>query len=75
MGACGGDSGTASPDFPDTLASSFEFRWADGRVYGVVFAAAVEDRHTGYALTAAEVASDARAGADATATASTRGCD
>jgi S1-C subfamily serine protease len=47
----------------------------DGRVYGVVFAAAVEDRHTGYALTAAEVANDARAGADAQRTVSTGGCD
>src|SRR4051812_9906976 len=47
----------------------------DGRVYGVVFAAAVEDRHTGYALTAAEVAGDAQAGAHATTPVSTRGCD
>jgi len=47
----------------------------DGRVYGVVFAAAVEDRHTGYALTAGEVSSDARAGAGATQPVSTRGCD
>jgi len=47
----------------------------DGRVYGVVFAAAVEDRHTGYALTAGEVASDARAGANAHDPVSTRGCD
>jgi S1-C subfamily serine protease len=44
-------------------------------VYGVVFAAAVEDSHTGYALTAREVDSDARAGAAATAAVSTRGCD
>src|SRR3954452_1324482 len=47
----------------------------DGRVYGVVFAAAVEDRHTGYALTAGEVASDARAGAGAQQPVSTRACD
>jgi S1-C subfamily serine protease len=47
----------------------------DGRVYGVVFAAAVEDRHTGYALTAGEVAPDARAGAQARQPVSTRGCD
>jgi S1-C subfamily serine protease len=47
----------------------------DGRVYGVVFAAAVDDPHTGYALTADEVAVDARAGADATGQVSTRGCD
>ena len=44
-------------------------------VFGVVFAAAVDDQHTGYALTAAEVAGDARAGADATDEVSTRGCD
>ena len=47
----------------------------DGRVYGVVFAAAVEDKHTGYALTAGEVASDAHSGADAQQPVSTRGCD
>jgi S1-C subfamily serine protease len=47
----------------------------DGRVYGVVFAAAVEDRHTGYALTAAEVAADARSGAGARQPVSTQGCD
>src|SRR3954454_7733564 len=47
----------------------------DGRVYGVVFAAAVEDRHTGYALTAGEVAADSRAGAPARQSVSTRGCD
>jgi S1-C subfamily serine protease len=47
----------------------------DGRVYGVVFAAAVDDSHTGYALTAGEVAPDARQGADATSPVSTRGCD
>jgi S1-C subfamily serine protease len=47
----------------------------DGRVYGVVFAAAVEDRRTGYALTAGEVAADARAGAPARKPVSTRGCD
>src|SRR5205085_5420494 len=47
----------------------------DGRVYGVVFAAAVEPRHTGYALTAAEVAADARAGAPARQQVSTQGCD
>ena len=47
----------------------------DGRVYGVVFAAAVTDRDTGYALTAAEVSADARAGATATAQVSTGDCD
>jgi S1-C subfamily serine protease len=47
----------------------------DGAVYGVVFAAAADDDKTGYALTAGEVASDARAGQVATAAVSTRGCD
>lgn len=46
-----------------------------GRVYGVVFAAAVESPDTGYALTAAEVAPVARAGAKATEAVSTQGCD
>jgi S1-C subfamily serine protease len=46
-----------------------------GGVYGVVFAAAAEDPSTGYALTAAEVAADARAGRTATERVSTRGCD
>jgi hypothetical protein len=44
-------------------------------VFGVVFAAAVDDKHTGYALTAKEVATDASAGRTATAEVSTRGCD
>ena len=44
-------------------------------VFGVVFAAAVDDSHTGYALTAREVSGDARTGAEATAPVSTRGCD
>jgi S1-C subfamily serine protease len=48
---------------------------ADGTVYGVVFAAAVDDPETGYALTAAEVAPDARAGTSATESADTGGCD
>ena len=47
----------------------------DGRVYGVVFAAAVSVPDTGYALTASEVAPDARAGATATVGVSTGGCD
>ena len=47
----------------------------DGRVYGVVFAASVDDRNTGYALTAREVAGDASAGATRTQTVSTQGCD
>jgi len=47
----------------------------DGRVYGVIFAAAADDPSTGYALTAAEVASDAALGKTATARVSTRDCD
>jgi S1-C subfamily serine protease len=46
-----------------------------GEVYGVVFAASVDQSQVGYVLTAAEVASDLRAGRNATATASTQGCD
>jgi S1-C subfamily serine protease len=46
-----------------------------GQVAGVVFAAAVDNEHLDYALTAAEVASDASFGARATATVSTEGCD
>lgn len=48
---------------------------ADGRVYGVVFAAAVSDGNTGYALTAAETSGDAVTGATATTSVSTGGCD
>jgi S1-C subfamily serine protease len=48
---------------------------ADGTVYGVVFAAAVGVDDTGFALTAAQVTPDARAGAHATAAVSTMGCD
>jgi S1-C subfamily serine protease len=44
-------------------------------VYGVVFAAAVDDAHTGYALTSHEVSGDAQAGRSATRQVSTRGCD
>jgi S1-C subfamily serine protease len=47
----------------------------DGRVYGVVFAASVDDPRTGYALTAKEVASDAAAGSARTEQVSTQGCD
>ncbi|MCW2777183.1 MAG: Colicin production protein [Frankiales bacterium] len=47
----------------------------DGRVYGVVFAAAADRSDVGYALTAREVSSDATAGATATDRVSTRGCD
>jgi S1-C subfamily serine protease len=46
-----------------------------GTVYGVVFAAAVGVSDTGFALTSAEVASDANAGAAQTAPVSTQGCD
>jgi S1-C subfamily serine protease len=48
---------------------------SNGNVAGVVFAASVEDPHTGYALSAAEVASDATAGRGATTQVSTQGCD
>ena len=47
----------------------------NGTVDGVVFAAAVGVKDTGYALTAAEVKSDASRGANATAAASTQACD
>jgi S1-C subfamily serine protease len=47
----------------------------DGRVYGVVFAAAVSVPDTGYALTASEVEPDARVGRTATVPVSTEGCD
>jgi S1-C subfamily serine protease len=47
----------------------------DGRVLGVVFASSTDDANTGYALTAAEVASDVRAGRSATAQVATDGCD
>jgi S1-C subfamily serine protease len=47
----------------------------NGNVYGVVFAAAVGQKNTGYALTAREVQSDVTAGSARTAPVSTRGCD
>ena len=46
----------------------------NGKVYGVVFAAAVGLKDVGYALTAAQVASDAQAGASATTPVATQGC-
>jgi S1-C subfamily serine protease len=46
-----------------------------GQVAGVVFAAAVDNPRTGYALTASEVSPDASAGAGATRQVSTQGCD
>jgi S1-C subfamily serine protease len=45
-----------------------------GTVYGVIFAKSVDDPRTGYALTAAEVASDARAGASATSRVGSGSC-
>jgi S1-C subfamily serine protease len=47
----------------------------NGRVYGVVFAAATSVTDTGYALTAAQVHADAQAGIGRTSTVSTQGCD
>jgi S1-C subfamily serine protease len=47
---------------------------SDGGVYGIVFAASTDSSDTGYVLTAAEVASDARAGMHATQPVSTQGC-
>jgi S1-C subfamily serine protease len=46
-----------------------------GRVYGVVFAAAVNMTDTGFALTASEVTPDANTGASQTVATSTGGCD
>jgi S1-C subfamily serine protease len=45
-----------------------------GRVLGVVFATALDSNDTGYALTAAEVASDATTGRTAEAPVGTGGC-
>jgi S1-C subfamily serine protease len=47
----------------------------DGGVYGVIFAAALDDPDTGFALTAGQVAADARAGASASEQVSTGPCD
>jgi S1-C subfamily serine protease len=46
----------------------------DGRVYGVVFAKSLEDKNTGYALTADEVASDAAAGKASSTPVQTEAC-
>ena len=46
-----------------------------GTVDGMVFAAAVGVNDTGFALTASQVAADARTGAQATSAVSTMGCD
>jgi S1-C subfamily serine protease len=48
---------------------------SSGTVYGVVFAAAVNNSDTGFALTANEVTADARAGENQTGPVSTQGCD
>ena len=47
----------------------------DGRVLGVVFASAIDDPSTGYALTAQEVAKAATAGSTATAEVGTGACE
>jgi S1-C subfamily serine protease len=47
----------------------------DGQVAGVVFAAAIDNAHTGYALTAHQVAGDATRGETASHAVSTQGCD
>ncbi|MEO3869744.1 MarP family serine protease [Nonomuraea sp. B12E4] len=46
-----------------------------GAVYGVIFAAAINEKETGYVLTAEEVAPDAAQGRDDTTPASTQECD
>jgi S1-C subfamily serine protease len=46
----------------------------DGRVYGVVFAKSLEDKNTGYALTADEVSSDAQSGLGTTMPVRTGAC-
>jgi S1-C subfamily serine protease len=46
----------------------------DGRVYGMVFAAAVSLQRVGYALTSSELMPDVRAGEARTAATSTQGC-
>jgi S1-C subfamily serine protease len=47
----------------------------DGSVYGVIFAAAVDDLDTGFALTAAQVADDVRRGVASSQQVSTGDCD
>ncbi|MEZ0106182.1 S1-C subfamily serine protease [Catenulispora sp. EB89] len=46
----------------------------DGKVLGVVFAKSLEDKNTGYALTAQEVSSDAAAGAATDVPVNTQAC-
>ena len=48
---------------------------ADGSVYGVVFAASVDQSNVGYALTNGEIADDVAAGRSLTNPVSTHGCD
>ena len=48
---------------------------SNGNVYGVIVAASMNARDTGYALTASAVEPDVRHGARATTPVSTRGCD
>jgi len=47
----------------------------DGSVYGVIFAAALDDPETGFALTAGRVAADQRSGASASGEVGTGPCD
>ncbi|WP_214108716.1 MarP family serine protease [Acrocarpospora catenulata] len=47
----------------------------EGRVYGVIFAAATDQKDTGYALTAEEVRTDAEDGSAAVARVDTQQCD
>jgi S1-C subfamily serine protease len=47
---------------------------SQGTVYGVIFAAALDDKETGYALTANEVAPDAASGITSTKIVSTQAC-
>lgn len=48
---------------------------SSGEVYGVVFAASVDQSNVGYALTNEEISADVAAGRTATGAVSTRGCD
>ena len=48
---------------------------ATGEVYGIVFAASIDQSDVGYALTTAQVEPDARAGLTATQGVGTQGCD
>ncbi|HEU5269959.1 MAG TPA: MarP family serine protease [Jatrophihabitans sp.] len=48
---------------------------ATGEVYGIVFAASIDQNDVGYVLTNAQVEPDARAGLTATQSVGTQGCD